>query len=198
MKQKGLIKRGVILLGRVGWLENRKKKKKKREQRNVNFFFCGSNFHLSGPEPLPTGMASDLHARGIYLSGGSFLDPLGALNLFSRTLPHLARTCELRLRHLHLAPGELPHPLRVGFLHRGEADLLRGLPLECLHAVAHQHGRRRPHADGELQVERGGTAAASAAVCGGGGGDRRAEAEEGGVGARRWQKVEFSVDFVFH
>lgn len=168
---------------------------------NGFFFILVDELNSSGPEPLPTGMTSDLHARGIHLlSGGTLLDSLGSLYLFSRTLPHLARTCELRLRHLHLAPGELPHPLRVGFLHRSEADLLRGLPLERVHAVAHEHGRGRPHADGELQVERGGGASASAAaaVCGGGGGDRRAEAEEGGFGARGWEKVEFSVDFVFH
>lgn len=46
MKQKRLIKGGVILLGRVCWLENRDKKKKKREQRNVLplewfFFYFG-------------------------------------------------------------------------------------------------------------------------------------------------------------
>ncbi|ESW27546.1 hypothetical protein PHAVU_003G211400 [Phaseolus vulgaris] len=146
------------------------------------------------PEPLPTGMTSDLHARRVHLSGRALLHPLRSLYLLPRTLPHLPRTCELRLRHLHLAPRQLPHTLRVRFLHRRQPDLLRRLPLQRLHAVAHQHRRRRTHADRQLQVQR----RVAAAVCGGGGGNRRAQPEERGIGARRWEKVEFSVNFVFH
>jgi len=188
-REKRLIHQGKCY---CGWFvretENGNRGKRKRWWKGV--VFVGS----SGPEPLPTGMASDLHARRIHLSRRAFLDPLSSLYLLPCTLPHLPRTCELRLRHLHLAPRQLPHTLRVSFLQRRQPDLLRCLPLQRLHAVAHQHRRRRTHADRQLQVQRRG----AAAVCGGGGGHRRPQAEERGIGAWRWEKVEFSVNFVFH
>lgn len=139
---------------------------------------------------MPTRMTSDFHARGIDLYGGAFFHSLSFLDFFSGTLPHLPRTCELGLRHFHLAPSEIPDSFSVGLLHGCESDLLRRLPLESVDAVAHEE-RLGTDADGELEVEGGGGV-------GGSGGYGGAEAEERGFGAGWREKVEFSVDLVFH
>lgn len=80
-------------------------------------------------------LASDLHARRINPTSSSLFHSLSLINLFPRSLPHVPRTCELRLSQLHFSLRQLSHSLGVSFLHSRQSNLLSRLPLQRFHAA---------------------------------------------------------------